>query len=583
MSCTESLKINEKIEMYKQMALDSPLGKAKNEVIKKISSEHDILLSKLNSSLRLAIIGEVKAGKSTLLNAIAKGEVSPTNVSEATAAIIKVEYSEKELASIHFLDGTVEDGNVEDIFSILKKHLNDQEYFSRCSHVDIKSPLDGLKSISIIDTPGLGTITEENEERTLGYFQDVDVVLWVFNGNYLGQSNINDRVRTVYDMGKKIIAVINRIDEVDGDSDELIEFLDDSMGNYFEAIFPLSAKMAYKGRLEGNIELIDKSGYTDLFTYIRDHIDSKSANVQMESIQESNEALKRKLLMVHDEMQRLLREKLSLFSNILDVIENAHHRQINEATNDLMNWINTEFLVEEKATLLSQANTMGAFSGNSAEKSILDSLNNLMKNPSTKQKIDSYVHLLSEKIISSWKQKLEVLDEQLMERFELKVRDINSPTAVSTNVVMMDNQQEGFGDSMTTAVVAGGAIATYVAVVGPAAAHVGLGAAMGGIMPPLLLAGAAVGVVKMFKNNKEKKERVALYINSGIEQLRNSLFKTMQQEATRLCDALNDKTLAEVKTSFGMKNLDGRTIEETSFLIQEINLFLQNTVDNSLR
>ena len=203
MSCTESLKINEKIEMYKQMALDSPLGKAKNEVIKKISLEHDILLSKLNSSLRLAIIGEVKAGKSTLLNAIAKGELSPTNVSEATAAIIKVEYSEKELASIHFLDGTVEDGNVEDIFSILKKHLNDQEYFSRCSHVDIKSPLDGLKSISIIDTPGLGTITEENEERTLGYFQDVDVVLWVFNGNYLGQSNINDRVRTVYDMGKK--------------------------------------------------------------------------------------------------------------------------------------------------------------------------------------------------------------------------------------------------------------------------------------------------------------------------------------------------------------------------------------------
>ena len=79
----------------------------------------------------------------------------------------------------------------------------------------------------------------------------------------------------------------------------------------------------------------------------------------------------------------------------------------------------------------------------------------------------------------------------------------------------------------------------------------------------------------MVKNNKEKKERISLYIDSGIEQLRNSLFKTIQQEATRLCDALNDKTLAEVKTSFGMKNLDGRTIEETSFIIQEINLFLQ--------
>ena len=509
MNCTEQVKIDEKIKIYKEIALMSPLGKINNEIVNKISLEHDVLLSKLKGSLRLAIIGEVKAGKSTLLNAIAKGEVSPTNVSEATAAIIKVEYSEKELASIHFLDGTVKDGNVEDIFSILKKHLNDQEYFSRCSHVDIKSPLDGLKSVSIIDTPSLGTITEENEERTLGYFQDVDVVLWVFNGNYLGQSNINDKVRTVYDMGKKIIAVINRIDEVDGDSDELIEFLDDSMGNYFEAIFPLSAKMAYKGRLEENKELIDKSGYTDLFAYIHDHIDSKAVDVQMESIQESNEALKRKLLMVHDETQQLLREKLSLFSNIMDVIENAHHRQINEATNDLMNWISTEFLVEEKATLLSQASTMGAFSGNSAEKSILDSLNNLMKNPSTKQKIDSYVQLLSEKIISSWKEKLKALDEQLMARFELKVRDINSPSAVTTNVVMMNNNQEGFGDSMTTAVVAGGALATYVAVAGPAAAHVGLGAAMGGIMPHYYWLVQLSVLLRWLKIIKKKKNGLA--------------------------------------------------------------------------
>lgn len=574
MNYTDEKSIVGEIKEYKKIAINSPLGKFGSPIIDQITLEHDTLLSKLEAPLRLAIIGEVKAGKSTLLNAIAKGEVSPTNVSEATASIIIVQYGETNRAKIHFVDGTAQEGQVSDIFSILREHLNDQAYFSKCSHVEVNSSLEGLRNITIIDTPGLGTITEENEERTLGYFQDVDVVLWMFNGNYLGQSNINEKVRLIYDMGKTIIAVINRVDEVDGDPEDLKEFLEMSMGEYFTEVFPLSAKKAFEARITGNEEKLTESGYVDLYRYIRENVDSNAEKVQLDSIRKSNISLHQKLILEHKKMKDILLEKSKLFSNIADTIENARHRQINEATSHIMQWINDEFLAKEKVDLLSRAEGIGAFSGSNIENSIINSLNDLMKSPKIKQKIDAYVQLLSETIISSWKNKLKDLDTQLMERFELKVRDISSPAGVTTDIVMMEGKEETFGDSMTTAVVAGGAIATYVAVAGPAAAHVGIGAAMGGIMPPLLLAGAAVGLAKMVKANKGKKDRVIMYIESGIEGLRNDLFKTIQQEANRLCDSLCDKTLNEVKATFATKNLDGKSSHEVAILIQDIDVFL---------
>lgn len=574
MNYTDEKSIVGEIKEYKEIAINSPLGKFGSPIIDQITLEHDTLLSKLEVPLRLAIIGEVKAGKSTLLNAIAKGEVSPTNVSEATASIIIVQYGETNRAKIHFVDGTAQEGQVSDIFSILREHLNDQAYFSKCSHVEVNSSLEGLRNITIIDTPGLGTITEENEERTLAYFQDVDVVLWMFNGNYLGQSNINEKVRLIYDMGKTIIAVINRVDEVDGDPEDLKEFLEMSMGEYFTEVFPLSAKKAFEARIAGNEEKLTESGYVDLYRYIRENVDSNAEKVQLDSIRKSNISLHQKLILEHKKMKDILLEKSKLFSNIADTIENARHRQINEATSHIMQWINDEFLAKEKVDLLSRAEGIGAFSGSNIENSIINSLNDLMKSPKIKQKIDAYVQLLSETIISSWKNKLKDLDTQLMERFELKVRDISSPAGVTTDIVMMEGKEETFGDSMTTAVVAGGAIATYVAVAGPAAAHVGIGAAMGGIMPPLLLAGAAVGLAKMVKANKGKKDRVIMYIESGIEGLRNDLFKTIQQEANRLCDSLCDKTLNEVKATFATKNLDGKSSHEVAALIQDIDVFL---------
>lgn len=55
-----------------------------------------VLRAKLEQPLHAAVIGEVKAGKSTLINAFAGGEISPTNATETTACIMKISYSPEE-------------------------------------------------------------------------------------------------------------------------------------------------------------------------------------------------------------------------------------------------------------------------------------------------------------------------------------------------------------------------------------------------------------------------------------------------------------------------------------------------------
>ena len=85
-----------------------------------------VLRAKLEQPLHAAVIGEVKAGKSTLINAFAGGEISPTNATETTACIMKIAYSPEEKAVLHFSDGTAQEGTVAEIYELLEAHHGDQ-------------------------------------------------------------------------------------------------------------------------------------------------------------------------------------------------------------------------------------------------------------------------------------------------------------------------------------------------------------------------------------------------------------------------------------------------------------------------
>ena len=67
-----------------------PASGSFDEALSGMRTAVSTVLSNLAGQLKIVVMGEVKSGKSTLVNAIVGAEVSPTDFLEATAAIIEI-------------------------------------------------------------------------------------------------------------------------------------------------------------------------------------------------------------------------------------------------------------------------------------------------------------------------------------------------------------------------------------------------------------------------------------------------------------------------------------------------------------
>ena len=127
---------------------------------------------------RVAVIGEFKRGKSSLVNAIIGSEVLPTDILPMTAAITRVTYGTERKILIRYKDGHTEENTVAQLMEYATKY--DEQKAKRAAaveEIEVSYPSPFLKNhIDIIDTPGLND-TDKMTEVTLsvlggagGYF-----------------------------------------------------------------------------------------------------------------------------------------------------------------------------------------------------------------------------------------------------------------------------------------------------------------------------------------------------------------------------------------------------------------------------
>ncbi|WP_328468302.1 dynamin family protein [Actinoplanes sp. NBC_00393] len=122
---------------------------------------------RLDAPLRVAIAGRVKAGKSTLLNALAGERLAPTDAGECTRIVTwyqdghtyQVQATPKRGAPRQ-LRFTREDGAIDiDLGGLTAAEV---------AQLVVTWPAQALRTVTLIDTPGIGSLTEQNAERTWG-------------------------------------------------------------------------------------------------------------------------------------------------------------------------------------------------------------------------------------------------------------------------------------------------------------------------------------------------------------------------------------------------------------------------------
>lgn len=286
--------------------LPLPLNEEYSKYLREGLQRVQTVIESAQRKLNLVLLGEVKSGKSTVVNALAGGEVAPVDTLECTSAIMEIEFAEKPFARCIALDGTQRESTVDALYGLLKRHQGDIDFFRQWKLMQIGYPLPDLRRLRIVDTPGLATLTEQNQRTTQEYIQEADVVLWVLNANTLGDLDIRTLISEVARRGKPIVIIVNRIDEVDGDAERLVLYVQEEYGLYCQAVFPLSATMAYQGVISNNVELLQKSGFNALRDYLAQQLDIQADRVKLRSIVSSATAVMRDEQLLHKNYQKEL-------------------------------------------------------------------------------------------------------------------------------------------------------------------------------------------------------------------------------------------------------------------------------------
>lgn len=140
--------------------------------------------SRLREPLRLAVAGRVKAGKSTLVNALVGRRVAPTRAGECTKVVTWYRYGSPDRAEVVLRDGSTRE--LPFTGGVLPEDPGVP--VTEVERIDVRLQSSALRSKTLIDTPGLATMTAGYEDATrrallAGSTQaagQADAVLFVF-------------------------------------------------------------------------------------------------------------------------------------------------------------------------------------------------------------------------------------------------------------------------------------------------------------------------------------------------------------------------------------------------------------------
>ncbi|MER6989689.1 dynamin family protein [Saccharopolyspora hirsuta] len=137
-------------------------------------------LERLEQPLRIAVSGRVKAGKSTLINALVGAELAPTDAEERTQVSTFYQYGPEPKILVHTPHGTVQ--NVP-VTTLDASTIRDLQHWrpDEVARLVIESPTPGLQAITLIETPGVASaaVQETGRSALAQILSEADAVLYL--------------------------------------------------------------------------------------------------------------------------------------------------------------------------------------------------------------------------------------------------------------------------------------------------------------------------------------------------------------------------------------------------------------------
>mgnify|MGYP003257385163 FL=1 len=220
----------------------------------------------------LAVCGKVKNGKSSLINALIGKELLPVCTDVATSRVFKISHSKEEKFYVVYGNGNRKEISQKDLAAygsqaVINKD-GDAEIENTISYIQVLTPMDFLpESVSLVDTPGIGSTYPHHTAITKQYVKQADAVMFVMNPTPLEDIEV-DFLKEIVSVTSGILFVTTKIDQNGNESvDESLnrnrQIIEKAVGN--DLPFGISMlKMSSKLLLEAATE---KDEMTSEFNY----------------------------------------------------------------------------------------------------------------------------------------------------------------------------------------------------------------------------------------------------------------------------------------------------------------------------
>jgi small GTP-binding protein len=249
-------------------------------------------IRQLDELFLLVVVGEFNAGKSAFINALAGERILDEGVTPTTSQIHLLRYGP----------------------------ARSNEVLASGIRV-VAAPVEFLKDIHIVDTPGTNAIMREHERLTTEFVPRADFVLFVTSADRPFTETERVFIEAIRDWGKKIVIVVNKIDIFDREQDveEVLAFV----GNAAERalgtrpkIFPVSARLAGRAK-QGEPASWAASRFEALERYIHESLDERSRfRLKVASPLGVGDLLARRYLDVAESRLTLLRSDTATLDDI---------------------------------------------------------------------------------------------------------------------------------------------------------------------------------------------------------------------------------------------------------------------------
>jgi small GTP-binding protein len=256
----------------------------------------------LSELFLLVVVGEFNAGKSAFINALLGRRLLAEGVTPTTAGIHLIRHGEAE--------GT---------------------FPARRAFEEVTAPVELLREIHIVDTPGTNAIQREHELLTRDFIPRSDLVLFVTSADRPFTESERAFLQAIREWGKKVVVVINKIDilETEEDAERVREFVErgarDLLGEAPE-IFPVSARKALKSKVDRELpaervrELWEESRFEPLERFIAESLDER-ARVRLKLMNPLGVGLR-----LEERYREVLEARLTLLADDVAAIEDVERQ-----------------------------------------------------------------------------------------------------------------------------------------------------------------------------------------------------------------------------------------------------------------